>query len=141
MALKPSTGFWNALAGGSSVNTIFANGTAEIRSGAAPSDADQAMTGTVLSTVPLGATPFTLSGRVLTKNGTWQDALGDAAGTAAHVVFKSATAGNLASTTDARILGTVTVTAGGGDLTLDTTTISTALPVTITSATITFPLT
>jgi hypothetical protein len=64
-----------------------------------------------------------------TLAGTWQDLSADAAGTAAHFsIDQGATC---------HIQGTVTATGGGGDMTLDNTSIATGQQVNITAFTLT----
>lgn len=65
------------------------------------------------------------------KSGTWQDASADATGTAAHFRIYASDG------TTAHMQGTVTATGGGGDLTLDNTSIASGQSVTITSFTLT----
>ena len=64
-------------------------------------------------------------------SGTWQDASANATGTAGH--FRLYDSGG----TTCHAQGTVTATGGGGDLTLDNTSIASGQSVTITSFTIT----
>lgn len=63
----------------------FSGGTAEIRTGTQPTTANDAATGTLLSTITLPTPAFTAaSGGAITKNGTWTDTV-DATGTAGYV--------------------------------------------------------
>jgi hypothetical protein len=72
------------------------------------------------------------SGGSKAKSGTaWQDTSADAAGTAAH--FRIHDSGG----TTCHLQGTVTITGGGGDLTLDNTSIASAQSITITGFTLT----
>jgi hypothetical protein len=64
-------------------------------------------------------------------SGTWQDLSANAAGTAGH--FRIYDSGG----TVCGIQGTITATGGGGDMTLDNTSIASAQQVTITSFTLT----
>lgn len=100
-----------------------------IRTGS-PAGVANAAGGTVLATVTLPATPFTNGTGQVTLNGTWQDAAADATGVAAHY--------RLVNGTDIEE-GTVTATGGGGDLTLDNTSLATGQQFTITSWTRTMP--
>jgi len=100
----------------------------EIRTGASPG-AENAATGTLLSTITTPASPWAAAAAgSKAKNGTWQDASAPGAGTAAHYRLK-----NAADTR--RIDGTVTATSGGGDLELDNVVIAVAQVVTITGFT------
>lgn len=108
---------------------IGASPTLEIRSGAAPATCASADSGTVLATMTLPADWMAASsGGTKAKSGTWQDASADATGTAGHFRIK-------ASTT-CHIQGSVTITGGGGDMTLDNTSIATGQTVTINTFTI-----
>ena len=102
----------------------------KIRSGAAPGIA-AADSGTVGATLNLPFTAFAAaSGGSAAKVGTWQDASADATITAAHFrLYK-----NDGSTPV--IEGTVTVTGGGGDITLDDVTIDAGQAVTIAAFTL-----
>jgi hypothetical protein len=64
-------------------------------------------------------------------SGTWQDASANNAGTAGHFRIYESTA------TTCHIQGSVTATGGGGDLTLDNTSIAAGQSITITSFTLT----
>jgi hypothetical protein len=104
----------------------------KIRSGSAPATVATADSGTVLATISLGSDWMAAaSGGSKSKSGTWQDASADATGTAAHFRIYASDG------TTAHIQGTVTVTGGGGDLTLDSVSITAAQVVTISSFTIT----
>lgn len=104
----------------------------KIRSGSAPATVATADSGTVLATISLGSDWMSAaSGGSKAKSGTWQDASADATGTAAHFRIYASDG------TTAHIQGTVTVTGGGGDLTLDSVSITAAQVVTVSSFTIT----
>lgn len=128
MTIQHSTTTRNRLRDGY-VAAFPAGATLEIRTGAAPG-VGGAASGTVLATVTLPATPLTSGTGQVTLNGTWQDASADASGTAAHY--------RLTNGSDIEE-GSVTVTGGGGDLTLDSVSITAAQVVTITSWTRTMP--
>lgn len=112
--------------------TIGTSAILKIRTGSPPADAGAADTGTVLATLNLPSDWMAAaSSGSKAKSGTWQDTSADATGTAAHFrVYASD-----GSTTG--IQGTVTATGGGGDMTLDNTSIATGQQVTITSFTLT----
>lgn len=104
----------------------------KIRSGSAPATVATADSGTVLATMTLPSDWMAAaSGGSKAKSGTWQDASADATGTAAHFRIYASDG------TTAHIQGTVTATGGGGDLTLDSVSITAAQVVTISSFTIT----
>jgi hypothetical protein len=100
--------------------------TLTIRTGAVPANCAAARTGTVLATLILPSDWLTAaSSGSKALSGTWQDAAADAAGTAAHFsIDQGATC---------HIQGTVTATGGGGDMTIDNTSIATGQQVTITA--------
>lgn len=110
--------------------TIGTAPTLEIRSGSVPANCAAADTGTVLATMTLPSDwlAAAASGSKALA-GTWQDASADATGTAGHFRIKAGAT--------CHIQGTVTATGGGGDMTLDSVSITTAQQVSITSFTIT----
>jgi hypothetical protein len=65
------------------------------------------------------------------KAGTWEDTSADASGTVAH--FRIYDSGDVAC----HIQGTVTLTAGGGDMTLDNNVVESGQQITITGFTLT----
>jgi hypothetical protein len=116
MALKLSVGARNARLD-AFVAWLGASPVLKIRTGSAPADAGVADSGTVLATLNLPSTAFNAaSGGVITKTGTWSDSSADNTGTAAHWrLYQS-------DGTTVGAQGTVTVTGGGGDLTVDSVT-------------------
>jgi hypothetical protein len=113
---------------------IFDGGTAEFRTGASPG-ADVAATGTIVASVALGADSMTAaaSGSV-SKNATWQDLSADNAGTIGHARFKSSDGLKV-------IDFTVTNTGGGGEITVDNTTLTAGQQFTVTAFSVTMPAT
>ena len=113
-------------------STIGTAAVLKIRTGAAPADVATADSGTVLATLSLPSDWMAAaSGGTKAKSGTWQDASADATGTAAHFRIYASDG------TTAHLQGTVTATGGGGDLTLDNTSIASGQSVTITSFSLT----
>ena len=103
----------------------------KIRSGSAPADCGTADSGTVLATLNLPSDWLAAaSGGSKSKSGTWEDASADATGTAAHFRIYASDG------TTVHMQGTITATGGGGDMTLDNTSIASAQQVTITSFTL-----
>ena len=104
----------------------------KIRTGAAPANVATADSGTVLATLTLPSDWMAAaSGGSKAKAGTWQDSSADATGTAAHFrVYAS-------DGTTAHMQGTVTVTVGGGDMTVDNTSFAAAQNFTVTGFTLT----
>lgn len=87
-----------------------------IRTGSAPADCATANSGTVLATITLPSDWMAAaSGGAKAKSGTWTDATADNTGTAGH--FRIHDSGG----TVCHIQGTVTLTAGGGEMTVDNT--------------------
>lgn len=131
MALQLSTSVRNARLDAIET-TISTSAIMKIRSGSAPADCATADSGTVLASLTLPSDWLAAaSSGSKAKSGTWQDASADATGTAAHFRIYESTA------TTCHIQGTVTATGGGGDLTLDNTSIASGQSVTITSFSIT----
>jgi hypothetical protein len=125
MAITLNTTLKNTLLDG--IDTTFNSGTLTIYSGTAPG-AGNAATGLVLSTITLPADAFAAaSGGTKNAQGTWQDLSADSTGTAGY--FRMAYLGNI-------LEGTCTATGGGGDLTLDNTSITAGQQVTVTSFTL-----
>lgn len=104
----------------------------KIRTGAAPATCATADSGTVLATLNLPSDWLAAaSSGSKALSGTWQDASADATGTAAHFrVYAS-------DGSTCHIQGSVTATGGGGDMTLDNTSIASGQQVTVSSFTIT----
>lgn len=104
----------------------------KIMTGSTPADCAAATSGTVLITATLPSDWMAAaSGGSKAKSGTWQDTSADATGTAGYFrIFDSTGA-------TCHIQGTVTITGGGGDMTLDNTSIATGQSVTIATFTLT----
>lgn len=111
-----------------------------LRSGAAPALCSDARTGTIIATLELPSDwlgAASAAGNVVTKakSGTWEDAAGtsgaDNAGTIAHFEIMDSTL------TTCHMQGTVTATAGGGDMTVDNTVVTAGQVVTVTGFTLT----
>lgn len=104
----------------------------KIRTGAAPANCAAADTGTVLATLTLPSDWMAAaSSGSKAKSGTWQDTSADATGTAAH--FRIYDSGG----STCHIQGTVTITGGGGDMTVDNTSFASGQSFSVTSFTIT----
>lgn len=113
-------------------STIGTSAILRIRSGSVPANCAAADAGTVLATLNLPSDwMVAASSGSKALNGTWQDTSADATGTAAH--FRVYDSGG----STCHIQGTVTVSLGGGDMTLDNTSITSGQSVTITSFTLT----
>lgn len=129
MAFQYSVTVRNALLD-SIETTISTAPTLEIRSGAAPANCAAADSGTVLATMTLPSDWMAAaSAGAKALAGSWQDASADATGTAAHFRIKAGAT--------CHIQGSVTATGGGGDMTLDSVSITASQQVTITAFTLT----
>jgi len=112
--------------------SIGTSAVLKIRSGAQPATCATADSGTVLATLSLPVDWMAAaSSGSKALSGTWQDLSADATGTAGH--FRIYDSGG----TVCGIQGSITATGGGGDMTLDNTSIASGQQVTITSFTLT----
>ena len=133
MALKFSLSLASAVA--DRANTELANATLSIYNGTPPTNADDALaSNTLLAQITSLVNPFDRTDNVLapdTINETWEDTSINATGTASFFRLTTATH---------TIQGTVTVTGGGGDLTLDKVELVNGGTFFVTGGSITFPL-
>jgi hypothetical protein len=127
MAIQHSTTTRNRLRDGY-VAAFPVSSSLVIRTGAA-AGVGNAAGGSILATITLPATPYTSGTGQVTLSGTWS-ATASGTGTAGHY--------RLTNGTDIEE-GTITATAGGGDLTLDSVSITSGQTVTINSWTRTMP--
>jgi len=106
----------------------------KIKTGAQPATCATADSGTVLSSLTLPSDWMAAaSGGTKAKSGTWSDASADATGTAAHWrLYKS-------DGTTCQAQGNITVSGGGGDLTLDSVSVTAGQVISITAFTFTAP--
>ena len=119
-------------AAGAALTVLLNTGSIQIRTGTSPG-VDSAATGTLLGTLPLSATAFgTWAAGSATANSITQDASADATGTAGY--FRALDSGS-----GAVIDGTITVTSGGGDLELNSISITSGGTIDITSWVINHP--
>lgn len=103
----------------------------QIRTGAQPANCAAADSGTLLCEITLPSDWMAAaSGGTKAKSGTWQGT-GAASGTAAHFRVKDSAG------TTTHMQGSVTATGGGGDMTLDNTSIASAQTVTVNTFTLT----
>jgi len=110
--------------------TIGASAVLKIRTGAPPANCAAADSGTVLATCNLPADWMAAaSGGTKAKSGTWEDTSADAAGTAGHYRIYASDG------TTCHEQGTVTLTGGGGDMTVDNTSFAVGQAFTVTSYT------
>lgn len=115
------------------------NGTScslEIRSGSLPANCAATDAGTVLATINLPSDWMAAaSSGSKAKSGTWQDSSADATGTAAH--FRLYNSQATKDNTTCFMQGDVTVTGGGGAMTVDNTSFASGQQFTVTSFTLT----
>lgn len=100
----------------------------KIRTGAQPANVAAADSGTILATLNLPSDYMAAAAAgAKAKSGTWEDTSADATGTAAHFRIYASDG------TTAHMQGSVTVTGGGGDMTLDSVSFTAAQAFTITA--------
>lgn len=111
---------------------VGASAVLRIRSGSVPANVAAADSGTVLATLNLPSDWMAAAASgSKALSGTWSDTSADAGGTAAHFrVYAS-------DGTTCHLQGTITATGGGGDMTLDSVSITAGQTVTVTSFTLT----
>jgi len=134
MAIGLATATQNAMcdAGVDRADAGTGAGTIQIRSGTRPATANAAATGTLLATVTLIDPAFGTAAAGVAALTDPPAVSGVADGTATWF--------RMLDSTPATVLdGSVTATGGGGDLTLNTTTISTGLSVDVTGGSLTMP--
>lgn len=111
---------------------IGASAVLKIRTGAPPANCAAGDTGSVLATLTLPSDWMAAAAAgAKAKAGTWEDSSADDTGTAAHFRLYA----NDGTTCHAQ--GTVTITGGGGDMTVDNTSFATGQAFTITGFTLT----
>lgn len=104
----------------------------KIRTGSPPATCATADSGTALSTVNLPSDWMNAaSGGTKTLSGTWSDLTADATGTAQHFRLYASDG------TTCHAQGTVTLTAGGGDMTVDSTSFTAGQTFTVVTFTLT----
>ena len=131
MAVQLSVAVRNARLDAIETN-IGTSAVLRIRSGAPPATCATADSGTLLAEMSLPSSWMAdAASGSKAISGTWQDLSANAAGTAGH--FRIYDSGG----TVCGIQGTITATGGGGDMTLDNTSIAITQQVTITSFTLT----
>lgn len=102
----------------------------QLRSGSPPADCATANSGTLIADMTLPSDWLAAaSGGSKSKSGTWQDTSADNTGTIGYYRIYESTA------TTCKIQGTVTLTGGGGDMTVDNTSVVAGQQITITAYT------
>ena len=113
-------------------STIGASPILRLRTGAKPANCAAASTGTIVASMTLPADFMAAAAAgVKTLLGTWQDLSADNAGTIGH--FEIFNAGD----TVCHSRGTVTITGGGGVMTVDNPVVEAAQQITVTAFTLT----
>jgi hypothetical protein len=111
--------------------TLLNSGTLEFYTGTQPATGDTALSGnTLLGTLTFNATSGTVASGTLTLNSVTQDSAADATGTATFARMK---------TSGAVVIGDVDVGTSGASINMNTTSIVTGGPISITSGTISIP--
>lgn len=111
--------------------TVGASAVLKMFTGSPPANVATADSGTVLVTMTLPSDWMAAaSSGSKAKSGTWEDTSADGTGTAGHFRLYASDG------TTCHAQGTITATGGGGDMTLDNTSITTGQNVTVTSFTI-----
>lgn len=130
MALTYSTAIANARLDAVE-STIGTSAILKFRSGAPPATVATASSGTVLATLNLPSDWMAAaSARAKSKSGTWEDTSADAGGTIGHFEITASDG------TTVGMRGTVTATGGGGDMTVDNTSITAGQAISVTSFTL-----
>lgn len=112
--------------------TIGASAILKIRTSAQPANCATADSGSVLATLNLPSDYMAAaSSGSKAKSGTWEDTSADATGTAAHWRLYASDG------TTCHAQGTVTITGGGGDMTVDNTSFASGQAFTVTGFTLT----
>lgn len=133
MALQLATSVRNAILDAIETD-IGTTPVLKIRSGAVPANPAAADSGTVLASIDLPSDWMAAaSGGTKSKSGTWTDASADNTGTAGHFRIYASDG------VTCKMQGTVTVTGGGGDMTVTNTSFVQNQEFTITSFTLTAP--
>lgn len=133
MTIQFSTSVRNALLD-SFETTISTSAILKIRTGAQPATCATADSGTVLATLSLPSdwmAAATDGSKAIT--GTWSDSSADETGTAGHFRLYASDG------TTCHMQGSITVTGGGGDMTLVNTSIAQGQSITISTFTLTAP--
>jgi hypothetical protein len=129
MTLQYSTAVRNAGLD-SRESTIGTSPILELRSGSPPANCAAADSGTLLASMTLPSDWMSAaSSGVKDKTGTWEDLSANNSGTIAHFRIKDS------GGTTCHMQGTVTATGGGGDMTVDNTSVTAGQQVTVTGAT------
>lgn len=112
--------------------TIGLSAVLKVRTGAPPANCAAADTGTVLATLSLPSDWLAAAAAgVKALSGIWQDLTADAGGTPGHFRIYDSTG------VTCGMQGTVTATGGGGDMTIDNTTVAAGQQIVVSTFTLT----
>lgn len=112
--------------------TVGTSAVLKLRTGAQPANCAAADSGTVVATLNLPVDWLAASSAgVVSKSGTWEDTSADNSGTVAHYRLYASDG------TTCHEQGSVTITGGGGDMTLDNNVVVAAQSISITSYAVT----
>lgn len=112
--------------------TIGTSAILKLRTGSKPANCAAADSGTVVATMNLPSDWMAAAANgSKAKSGTWQDLSADAAGTIAHYRIYASDG------TTCHEQGTVTITGGGGDMTIDNPVVEAGQQITVTGYTLT----
>lgn len=111
---------------------IGASAYLEVYSGAMPANCAAAATGTLLAKIPLPATYFAAAASgAMNMTGTWSEASADGSGTAGYFrIYDNAIV-------NCHMQGTITGSGGGGDMIINSTSITAGQQISVTSFTLT----
>jgi len=131
MTLQYSIAVWNGKL--DAVETVIGTSAVlKMRTGAPPATCATADSGTVLATANLPSDWMAVaSGGTKAKSGSWEDLSADNTGTAGHFRLYASDG------TTCHAQGTVTLTGGGGDMTVDNTSFAAGQAFTVTAFTLT----
>lgn len=122
------------------MNTAFAGGILELRTGARPASAGDAPTGTVVATIVLPNPAFgNAANGAVALAGVWQDASADAAGVVTWARFRTAADTGVGGNVEERVDVSAGMPGSGADLILNNTNIAAGQQVTIDAFTFTEP--
>lgn len=123
----------------SGLNAAFNGGRFRIYSGSKPATANLAPTGTLLADVTAADFFAAAASGSIALNAAMTDSSADGTGTAGWFRFSAASDTDALDAAFARIDGTVTATGGGGDIELDSTSITAGQSVSVSSFSFTMP--
>ena len=135
MAVRTSTGFENHSLDASfngAAGDSFDSGFLDYYTGAQPTLANDAPTGTLVASVPVPADAFGAAAtRAVAKAGTWTDTSANANGVIGWARLRESGDLGTTNTTDRRVDFACSMSGGGGDMILDNTNVAVGQPITV----------